>query len=353
MLKQTKQVWVGDVAIGGGAAISIQSMTTTDTRDVAATIEQIRALQARGCEIVRVAVPDMTAAEALSDIKKNITIPLVADIHFDYRLALKAIESGVDKVRINPGNIGNFGRVKRVVDALKDKNTPLRIGVNSGSVERELRDEYGGPTPTAMVESALKHVALVEKCGYDNIVVSLKSSSVAATVAAYREMAARSHYPLHLGVTEVGTLFQASIKSAVGIGSLLLDGIGDTLRVSITGDPLNEIDVAKAILGATERRRFGINIIACPTCGRCNVALADLVERVERELSGVDKPLTVAVMGCAVNGPGEAREADIGLAGGVDEMLLFKKGKVIKKVAMAEVFDALKAMIDNWEACDE
>ncbi len=348
MAKQTKAVRVGNLQVGGGAPISIQSMTTTDTRDVAATVAQIESLAGRGCEIVRVAVPDEAAARALEQIKSQISLPLVADIHFDYRLALLAIASGVDKVRINPGNIGSFERVKKVVDALKDRGIPLRIGVNSGSIDKRIRDRFGGPTPLAMVESALSHIALVERCGYDQIVVSLKSSSVRDTVAAYRAMAARVDYPLHLGVTEVGTVFNASIKSAVGIGALLLDDIGDTLRVSVTGDPLNEIDIAKGILRATERRQFGLNVVACPTCGRCNVDLARLVERVERELATVDKPLTLAVMGCAVNGPGEAREADIGMAGGVDEMLLFVKGKVVKKVPIEQAFDQLKQLVDGW-----
>ncbi len=350
MTYKTRPVTVGNLTIGGGAAISIQSMTTTDTRDVAATVAQIKALERKGCEIVRVAVPDEQAAAAIGQIKRQIAIPLVADIHFNYKLALLSIENGVDKVRLNPGNIGNFARVKSVVDALKDRRIPLRIGVNSGSIEKRIRDRFGGPTPAAMVESALAHVALVEKCGYDQIVISLKSSSVIDTVEAYRAIARQVDYPLHLGVTEVGTLFNASIKSAVGVGSLLLDGIGDTLRISVTGDPLDEIDVAKTILRVTERRQFGINVVACPTCGRCNVDLLQLVERVERELSGIDKPLTVAVMGCAVNGPGEAREADIGLAGGVDEMLLFVKGKVVKKLAIDQVFDQLKQLIDAWEA---
>ncbi len=349
MAKQTRPVQVGNITIGGGAAISIQSMTTTDTRDIAATVKQINALAARGCEIVRVAVPDGLAAQSIKQIKKQISIPLVADIHFNYKLALMAIESGVDKVRLNPGNIGNFERFKTVVDALKDKNIPLRIGVNSGSVEKRIRDKFGGPTPQAMVESALAHVALVEKCGYDKIVISLKSSSVLDTVVAYRMIAQKVDYPLHLGVTEVGTVFNASIKSSVGIGALLLDDIGDTIRISVTGDPLNEIDIAKTLLSVTEKRQFGINIVACPTCGRCNVNLVELVERVERELSTVDKPLTVAVMGCAVNGPGEAREADIGLAGGVDEMLLFVKGKVVKKVPIDQVFEQLKQLVDTWE----
>ncbi len=349
MYKKSRAVKVGNLTIGGGADISIQSMTTTDTRNVAATVHQITALANKGCEIVRVAVPDEMAAMALRDIKKQITIPLVADIHFNYKLALMAIENGVDKVRINPGNIGSFERVKKVVDALKDKNMPLRIGVNSGSIEKKIRDRFGGPTPLAMVESALSHIALVEKCGYDQIVVSLKSSSVIDTVTAYREMAKRVDYPLHLGVTEVGSKFNASIKSAAGIGALLVDDIGDTIRVSVTGDPLDEIDIAKAILRATEKRQFGINIVACPTCGRCNVDLVNLLKRVEHEFQLVEKPLTLAVMGCAVNGPGEAREADIGLAGGVDEMLLFVKGKVVKKVPISEVFDELKVLVDAWE----
>ncbi len=348
MYNQSRAVKVGNITIGGGAAISIQSMTTTDTRDVAATVRQIKALTQKGCEIVRVAVPDELAAMSLADIKKQIEIPLVADIHFNYKLALMAIENGVDKVRLNPGNIGSFERVKVVVDALKARNIPLRIGVNSGSIEKKIRDRFGGPTPHAMVESALSHINLVEKCGYDQIVVSLKSSSVIDTVTAYREMAKRVDYPLHLGVTEVGSLFNASIKSAAGIGALLIDGIGDTIRVSVTGDPTDEIDIAKAILRATERRQFGINIVACPTCGRCNVDLIKLLEQVEREFANVEKPLTLAVMGCAVNGPGEAREADIGLAGGVDEMLLFVKGKVVKKVPIAQVFDELKLLVDAW-----
>ncbi|MCK8058797.1 MULTISPECIES: flavodoxin-dependent (E)-4-hydroxy-3-methylbut-2-enyl-diphosphate synthase [unclassified Fusibacter] len=348
MRKKTKKIQVGDLFIGGDAPISIQSMTTTYTEDVDKTVEQIKALLIAGCEIVRVAVPTLEAARAIREIKKQVSCPIVADIHFDYRLALAAIEAGVDKVRLNPGNIGSEERIKEVVEALKSKRIPVRIGVNSGSVEKDLLEKYGAPTPEAMVESALRHVRLVEKYGYDQIAISIKSSDVVNTVKAYRLLSEAVDYPLHVGVTEAGTLFQASIKSAMGIGSLLLDGIGDTIRVSVTGDPVQEIRVAKGILASAGVREFGLKIVSCPTCGRCHIGLETLVNEVEAALSHITAPVTIAIMGCAVNGPGEAREADFGIAGGIGEALLFKKGEIIKKIPQESVVDELKKEVESW-----
>ncbi len=346
----TKQIIVGGVPIGGGAPIAIQSMTNTFTEDVIGTVAQINALQKAGCEIVRLAIPTMRAAEAIKEIKAEVDMPLVADIHFDYRLALKVIENGIDKVRLNPGNIGSADRVKTVIDALKDRRIPLRIGVNSGSVDKKLLQKYGGPTPEAMVESALEHVHIVEKAGYDQMAISIKSSSVVDTVKAYRLLSQKVDYPLHLGVTEVGTYDSAAVKSAMGIGSLLMDGIGDTLRVSVTGSPIQEIKLAKQILSAAEVRSFGINIVACPTCGRCNIDLERVVKQIEAEFGEETKHLKLAVMGCAVNGPGEAKEADLGIAGGVDSALIFKRGEVLKKVPYDQIYTTLKQMINTWES---
>jgi len=335
-----KSIQVGAVRIGGGAPVSIQSMTNTKTSDVAATLEQIHALEAAGCEIVRVAVPDPEAAKAIGAIKEEIRIPLVADIHFDHRLALAALEAGADKIRINPGNIGGADHVKAVATACARKGVPIRIGVNSGSLEREILARLGR-TPEAMLESALGHVALLNRWDFDDICISVKASSVPLTVAAYRLLAEKSDYPLHLGVTEAGGVYMGTVKSAVGLGALLLDGIGDTIRVSLTADPVAEIGAATAILRAAGVRSDGVNIISCPSCGRCNIDLIGTAEEVERRLGEFTGDLTVAVMGCAVNGPGEAQEADFGIAGGLGEGLIFKKGEIIEKVPMDKLVDRL------------
>lgn len=326
------KIKVGQVEIGGDAPISVQSMTNTDTRNVEETVKQIIELEKAGCELVRVAVVDEKAAACLKKIKERIHIPLIADIHFNYRLALKALESGVDGLRINPGNIGSKAKVQEVVAAAKHHGVPIRIGVNSGSVSKTLLAKYGGLVPEALVESALEHVAILEELGFYNMKISLKASSVPLMVEAYRMIATKVPYPLHLGVTEAGTVKSGTVKSAVGIGILLAEGIGDTIRVSLTGDPLEEVRVGYAILQALELRKKGIELISCPTCGRCQINLAKLAERIETEFSFVDKPLKVAVMGCVVNGPGEAREADIGIAGGKGQGILFKKGQVVATV---------------------
>lgn len=344
----TRQINVGGVPVGGGAAVTIQSMTNTKTHDVAATVEQIRQLTAAGCEIVRVAVPDEAAARAIGDIKAQIDIPLVVDIHFDYKLALTCIAAGCDKVRINPGNIGGEDRVKLVADACRAKGVPIRIGVNGGSLEKNLLSKYGGVTPEALVESAMGHIRLLEKFDFDQICVSMKSSSVPITMAAYRLFSQQSDYPLHLGVTEAGTPKMGVMKSAIGIGGLLAQGIGDTFRVTLTADPVDEVYVARDILKAAGLRRDGPELISCPTCGRTRVNLIQMAQEVERRLADVTKPLTVAVMGCAVNGPGEASAADVGIAGGDGEGLLFQKGKIIKKVPQErlvdELFDLIKTL---------
>ena len=343
----TKQIMVGNVPVGGGAPVSIQSMCSTKTHDVAATVEQILRLEEAGCEIIRVAVPDMAAAKAVGAIKSRIHIPLVTDIHFDYRLALECVEQGADKIRINPGNIGGEDRVKAVADACRARRIPIRIGVNGGSLEKELVEKYGGPTPQALVDSALGHAALLEKFDFTDICISVKCSSVPVTMAAYRLLSERCPYPLHLGVTEAGTPSMGVIKSAMGIGGLLCLGVGDTLRVTLTADPVEEVYAAKKILRAAGLRQDGPNLIACPTCGRTNIDLIPMAEEVERRLSGCTKPITVAVMGCAVNGPGEASQADVGIAGGKGEGLLFRKGKIIRKVPQEQLVDALMDEIEK------
>ncbi len=330
--RSSRQIQVGSVAIGGGAPVVVQSMTNTDTRDLQATVAQIHRLEAAGCEIVRVAVPDQEAVDRLAAIKEAIHIPLIADIHFDHRLALGAIHAGVDGLRINPGNIRGAERVRKVAQLAGERAVPIRIGVNAGSLEKDLLARYGRPCPEAMVESALRHIRLLEDNGFDLIKVSLKSSDVPTTVAAYRLLAEQIPYPLHLGVTEAGTLLQASIKSALGIGMLLAQGIGDTFRVSITADPVQELPVAYHILRALNLRRRGAEMISCPTCGRTEIDLIGLAHQVEQALIPLKTPLRIAVMGCVVNGPGEAREADVGIAGGRGQGILFKKGKVIDKV---------------------
>ena len=321
-----KQIVVGGVPIGGGAPVTIQSMTNTPTRNVEATVEQIRRLAAAGCEIIRVAVPDMEAAQAVGEIKKQISIPLVVDIHFDYRLALEAVKQGCDAVRINPGNIGSPDRVAAVAAACKERGVPIRIGVNGGSLEKPLLAKFGGATPEALVESAFGHIKLLEDCDFTDICISLKSSSVPVTMGAYKLMDEKSAYPLHIGVTETGTPKMGILKSAVGIGGLLALGIGDTIRVSLSADPVEEVYAARDILKAAGVRKEGPELISCPTCGRTQIDLIGLANEVEERLKAVDKPITVAVMGCVVNGPGEASAADVGLAGGVGEGLLFKKG---------------------------
>ncbi len=343
----SKAVKIGNKILGGGNPVLIQSMCNTRTKDYSATIEQIITLENAGCDIVRVAVPDMESAEAIDKIKSKIHIPLVADIHFDYRLAIAAIENGVDKVRINPGNIGSEEGIKAVVDAASKNGVPIRIGVNSGSVEKELLQKYGKPCPEAMVESAKKHIDILNKYGFDDIVVSLKASDVMLTINAYRKMSEVFDYPLHLGVTEAGTFIGGTIKSAIGIGALLADGIGDTIRVSLTDDPVKEIVVAKEILKDLGLKSDGPKFISCPTCARTNISLIPLAKKVEEYLQGINKNITVAVMGCVVNGPGEAREADIGVAGGNGEGLVFKKGEPYKKVAEDKLFDVLVEEIER------
>ena len=343
----TRQIRVGGVPIGGGGPVTIQSMTNTRTDDVAATVAQIRRLAAAGCQIVRVAVPDLAAAKAVGAIKEQIDIPLVVDIHFDYKLALECVAAGCDKVRINPGNIGGEDRVRQVADACRQKGIPIRIGVNGGSLEKPILAKYGGVTPEALVESAFGHIRLLEKFDFTDICVSLKSSSVPVTMAAYRLMSEKSDYPLHLGVTETGTPRMGILKSAVGIGGLLALGIGDTMRVSLSADPVEEVYAARDILKAAGVRKDGPELVACPTCGRTRIDLIGLANEVEERLKSVDKPITVAVMGCAVNGPGEASAADVGIAGGVGEGLLFRKGEIVKKVPQESLVDELFALIEE------
>ena len=345
--KMTRQISIGDVKIGGGAPISVQSMTNTKTTDTNATVAQIKALVGAGCDIVRVAVPDMSAAENIYNIKNQVDVPLVADIHFDYRLALKAIEQGIDALRINPGNIGDEERVKAVVEAAKIRNIPIRIGVNAGSLDKKLLAKYGKVTAEALVESALEHIRILEKLNFYDIKISLKAHDVPLTLDAYRLMSETVDYPLHLGITEAGTVNTGIIKSAVGIGALLAEGIGDTFRISLTGDPVNEVKVANEILKALGLKEYGPTLISCPTCGRCNIDLPSIAEKVEQRLSGITKPIKVAVMGCVVNGPGEARDADIGIAGGKGEGLVFRKGEVINKVPEDKLVDALFEELDK------
>ena len=345
--RSTRQIHVGDVAIGGGAPIVVQSMTNTDTRDWQATVAQIRRLEDAGCEIVRVAVPDRAAAEQLSRIKQAIGIPLIADIHFDYRLALKALRAGADGLRLNPGNIGGPEKIRKVVAAARDRQIPIRIGVNSGSLEKDLLTQYGRATPEAMVESALRHIRLLEDLDFSLIKVSLKSSDVLDSIAGYRLLASKTDYPLHLGVTEAGTLVEAAIKSALGIGILLFEGIGDTLRVSVTSDPEEEIPVAYSILRALKLRERGVELISCPTCGRTEIDLIPMVERAARMLRGVRTPLKVAIMGCVVNGPGEAREADVGIAGGRGKGILFKRGERVAKCPESDLLNQLLLEVEK------
>ena len=343
----TKQINIGGVPVGGGAPIPIQSMCNTRTDDVAATVAQIHRLEAAGCDIIRVAVPDQAAARAVGAIKEQIHIPLVVDIHFDYRLALESVAAGCDKVRINPGNIGDAARGKAVARAGREKGGPIRIGGNGGALEKPLLARYGGVTPEALVESAFGHIALLHRFDFDDICVSLKSSDVRTTMAAYRLMSERCDYPLHLGVTETGTIRMGTLKSAIGIGGLLGFGIGDTLRVSLSADPVEEVYAARDILKALGIRQEGPDLIACPTCGRTRIDLIGLVEEVERRLKGVEKPITVAVMGCVVNGPGEASAADVGIAGGDGVGLLFRRGEIVKKVPQSELVDELFALIEE------
>lgn len=345
--RKTRQIQVGKVKIGGDAPISVQSMTNTRTDDAAATLRQIGELAAAGCEIIRCAVPDMVAAEGLKRIVSESPIPVIADIHFDYKLALAAIDAGVDGLRLNPGNIGGNDRVAAVVDAAKKRNIPIRIGVNAGSLPKDLLEKYGHPTAEALVEAAWRHIHILEEMDYRNIKVSLKAHDVPLTVAAYRLLASQCDYPLHVGITEAGTINSGIIKSAVGIGTLLAEGIGDTIRVSLTGDPVREVKVAYDILKSLGLREYGPTLISCPTCGRTKINLEKLALEVERRLEKISEPITVAVMGCVVNGPGEAREADVGIAGGINEGLIFKKGVVLKKVPEACIIDELFAEIDK------
>ena len=339
--KPTNKIKVGDIFIGGDSPISVQSMTNTDTRDVRATVEQIKRLEEEGCRIIRVAIPDSQSAQAVKEIKKAIKIPLVADIHFDYRLALECMRNGVDKIRLNPGNIGGQDRVKAVADMARERQIPIRIGVNSGSVEKSIIEKFGGVTPEGMVESALNHAAMLEAADFGDIAISIKASSVPMTIAAYRLLSQKTSYPLHIGVTEAGTVYKGTIKSAVGIGCLLAEGIGDTIRVSLTGDPIEEIRAVKQILKSLGLLKEGIDVVSCPTCGRTRVDLIGIVNEIEPILEKLDKNIKVAIMGCAVNGPGEAKDADIGIAGGVNEVLLFKKGLVVKKIPQENAVEEL------------
>ena len=343
----TKRLLVGTVPVGGGAPVTIQSMCNTKTDDVAATVAQIHALEDAGCEIVRVAIPDEAAARAVDRIKEQISIPLIADIHFNYQYALECARRGIDAIRINPGNIGGEERVKAVADMCRQRSIPIRIGVNGGSLEKPLREKYGGVTAEALVESAMGHVRLLNRFDFDDICISVKCSDVPLTMAAYRLLAERTEYPLHLGVTEAGTPSMGLVKSAMGIGGLLCLGIGDTIRVTLTADPVEEVYAAKKILRAAGVRKDGVNLIACPTCGRTRIDLIPMAEEVERRLAGCGKNITVAVMGCAVNGPGEAAAADIGIAGGNGEGLLFRKGEILRKLPQDELIDALMAEIEK------
>ena len=345
---KTREVHIGNKVIGGGNPILIQSMTNTRTEDVAATVAQINALTEAGCDIIRCAVPTMEAALAIREIKPYISIPLVADIHFDYKLAIAAMENGADKIRINPGNIGSAERVRAVVDVAKERNIPIRVGVNSGSLEKSLVEKYGGVTAEGIVESALDKVHMIENMGCDNLVISIKSSDVLMCVKAHELISTQTDHPLHVGITEAGTLISGNIKSSIGLGLILSQGIGDTIRVSLTGDPLEEIKSAKLILRTLGLRKGGIEVVSCPTCGRTKIDLIGLANKVETMVAGYPLDIKVAVMGCVVNGPGEAKEADIGIAGGIGEGLIIKHGEVYKKVPENELLDALKYELDNW-----
>ncbi|WP_250673860.1 flavodoxin-dependent (E)-4-hydroxy-3-methylbut-2-enyl-diphosphate synthase [Paraclostridium ghonii] len=344
----SREVSVGHVKIGGNNPISIQSMTNTDTRDAKSTIVQIKRLEEVGCDVVRIAVPDMEAAKNIGEIKNNVNIPVIADIHFDYRLALEAIDQGIDGVRINPGNIGNIDKVKMVVNKCKEKNLKIRIGVNGGSLEKELLEKYGSPTAEALVESALGHVKILEDLDFYNIVISLKSSDIYKTIEAYELISKKVDYPLHIGITESGSIKKGTIKSSIGVGALLLKGIGDTIRISLTGDPTEEVIVGKEILRSLNLLNDKIKVISCPTCGRCNIDLISVVNEVEEKINKIDKDMTVAIMGCAVNGPGEAKEADIGIAGGKGEGLLFKKGEIIRKIKGDNLVEELLNEIEKF-----
>lgn len=344
----TREVRIGNRVIGGGSPVLIQSMTNTKTEDVQATVAQIKRLTAAGCEIIRCAVPTMEAAKALGEIKRQIEIPLIADIHFDYKLAIAAMENGADKIRINPGNIGSKERIRAVVDVAKERNIPIRVGVNSGSLEKELVAKYHGVTAEGLVESALDKVHLIEENGYDNLVISIKSSDVMMCVHAHELIAKKTDYPLHVGITEAGTITSGNIKSAIGLGLILNQGIGDTIRVSLTGDPLEEIKSAKLILRTLGLRKGGIEVVSCPTCGRTQIDLIALANRVEDMVADIPLDIKVAVMGCVVNGPGEAREADIGIAGGIGEGLLIKHGEIVRKLPEEELLDALRNELLNW-----
>lgn len=346
--QHTKVVQIGQVQIGGGAPIAIQSMTNTRTEDVAATVAQILRLEQAGCEIIRSTVPTLEAARAIGEIKKQIHIPLVADIHFDYKMAIAAMENGADKIRINPGNIGSTDKVKAVVDVARERNIPIRVGVNSGSLEKALLEKYGGVTAEGIVESALEKVHIIEELGYDNLVISIKSSDVLMCVRAHEILAAQTRYPLHVGITESGTVQGGNIKSAIGLGIILHQGIGDTIRVSLTGDPVEEVKSAKLILRTLGLRQGGIEVVSCPTCGRTKIDLIGLATQVEKLVEDYPLDIKVAVMGCAVNGPGEAKEADIGIAGGDGEGLLIKKGEIVRKMPEGELLAALKEELDNW-----
>ena len=344
----TKEVHIGNRVIGGANPILIQSMTNTKTEDVAATVAQIQKLTKAGCDIIRCAVPTMEAAKALSEIKKQVEIPIVADIHFDYKLAIAAMENGADKIRINPGNIGSVDRVKAVVDVAKERNIPIRVGVNSGSLEKNLVEKYGGVTAEGIVESALDKVKIIEDMGYDNLVVSIKSSDVMMCVKAHELIADKTNHPLHVGITEAGTIISGNIKSSIGLGLILSQGIGDTIRVSLTGDPVEEIKSAKLILRTLGLRKGGIEVVSCPTCGRTQIDLIGLANKVETMVAEFPLDIKVAVMGCVVNGPGEAKEADLGVAGGIGEGLIIKKGEIYKKVPEEQLLDALRYELENW-----
>ena len=345
---QTKVIKIGDKVIGGGNPILIQSMTNTPTEDVSATVAQIHRLEEAGCEIIRCTVPSIEAAKALKEIKKQIHIPLVADIHFDYKMAIAAMENGADKIRINPGNIGNRDKVLAVVETAKERDIPIRVGVNSGSLEKQLIEKYKGVTAEGIVESAMDKVHLIEDLGYDNLVVSIKSSDVCMSIKAHEILAKQCIYPIHVGITESGTVWSGNIKSGIGLGVILYEGIGDTIRISLSGDPVEEVKSGKLVLRTLQLRKGGIEVVSCPTCGRTKIDLISLANQVETLAAGYPLNIKIAVMGCAVNGPGEAKEADLGIAGGIGEGLLIKKGEIIRKIPESEFISALKYELDNW-----
>ncbi len=349
MRRTSKVITIGDVSIGGDNPIAIQSMTNTKTSDVSACVKQIQELTEAGCDIIRVAVPDEACAKAIYEIKKQITIPLVADIHFDYRLAIEAVKNGADKIRINPGNIGDRSRIQAVVDACKERKIPIRVGVNSGSLEREIVDKYHGVTAEGIVESALDKVKIIEDFGYDQLVISIKSSDVLMSIRAHECIADQTSYPLHVGITESGTVFRGSIKSAVGIGTILYEGIGDTIRVSLTGDPVKEIEAAKILLQSLGLKNGGVQVVSCPTCGRTEIDLIGLANQVENMVKDLSLDIKIAVMGCVVNGPGEAKEADIGIAGGNGRGILIKKGEVVRRMDEKDLLPALREELEHWE----